>query len=64
LAKQRAADEKVPNAHYAEFDAAKLKDDAKWAGYFDFITAFDSIHDQSYPDKALEGTLQFLTPSV
>lgn len=63
LAKERAAEEKVPNAHYVEHDAATLKDDAKWAGYFDYITAFDSIHDQSFPDKALEGDQHAINPS-
>jgi len=32
------------------------------AEYFDFITAFDSIHDQAHPDKVLENICRSLKP--
>ncbi len=41
-------------------DAAKLRTD--WSGKFDYVTAFDAIHDQAYPDKVLLEIHRVLKP--
>ena len=57
------ADEKgLTNARFIVRDAATLTDDTSLAGRFDWICAFDAIHDQSHPLKALKGVHHILRP--
>jgi SAM-dependent methyltransferase len=46
----------LTNAMFEESDAAKLAGESR----FDFITTFDSVHDQARPDLVLEGIARLL----
>jgi SAM-dependent methyltransferase len=48
----------LTNARFEKRDAARLGETAR----FDFITTFDSVHDQARPDLALAGIAQALRP--
>lgn len=54
--KQEAADKGLVNADFVVGDAAGLDMDAT----FDFVTAFDSVHDQARPDLMLAGIARAL----
>ena len=43
-------------------DAARLDQNPDLAGAYDYVTAFDSIHDQTAPDKSLLGVHHVLAP--
>ena len=43
-------------------DAAHLKNNREVEGIFDYVTAFDVIHDQTRPLEALRGVNHILTP--
>jgi SAM-dependent methyltransferase len=60
IAQARAEAERdgLPNARFAERDAAYLGENAR----FDFITTFDAIHDQARPDLVLAGIAAALRP--
>ncbi len=45
---------------YTWSDAATLKDDVRWQGSFDYVIAFDAIHDQSRPLEALQSVHHML----
>jgi 2-polyprenyl-3-methyl-5-hydroxy-6-metoxy-1,4-benzoquinol methylase len=49
----------VPNARFAVKDVAALDE----ASHYDFITAFDSIHDQAHPRAVLKGIAEALRPA-
>jgi 2-polyprenyl-3-methyl-5-hydroxy-6-metoxy-1,4-benzoquinol methylase len=49
----------VPNARFAVKDVAVLDE----ASHYDFITAFDSIHDQAHPRAVLKGIAEALRPA-
>ncbi|MEJ2658083.1 MAG: class I SAM-dependent methyltransferase [Desulfobacterales bacterium] len=57
-ARIQAQKENLPNVCYEEKDLT----DFDVPGRFDFITAFDAIHDQARPDKVLAGILKSLKP--
>jgi 2-polyprenyl-3-methyl-5-hydroxy-6-metoxy-1,4-benzoquinol methylase len=62
---QAVAEKNRLNIHNAEFwleDAAALKDHAALRGIFDYVTAFDAIHDQTRPREALKGVRHILAP--
>ena len=62
-AAQTAADEKgLANARFLVRDAAALTEDPSLNGQFDWVCAFDAIHDQSHPLKALKGVRHILKP--
>ena len=48
----------LANARFEKRDAARLGETAR----FDFITTFDSVHDQARPDRALAGVAEALRP--
>lgn len=60
FAESRAMERENKNLHYHVMDCTKLP--KEWTAKFDYITAFDSIHDQAYPDKALEEIYRVLKP--
>lgn len=51
---------KLSNAEFIQADAARLKDDPEWAERFDYITAFDAVHDQTRPLEALQSVRHML----
>ncbi|MDM8536807.1 class I SAM-dependent methyltransferase [Desulfobacterales bacterium HSG17] len=60
---QNAAKEKsLKNAAFMVRDAALLEKDKGLKNFFNFITAFDSIHDQTKPLEALKGIYNMLCP--
>jgi 2-polyprenyl-3-methyl-5-hydroxy-6-metoxy-1,4-benzoquinol methylase len=50
------------NAVYNVFDAAKIHGEKEFFRLFDYICAFDAIHDQSHPFEALKGIRYMLAP--
>ena len=52
----------LTNLSYEMQDAALIKDDPAFAARFDYVTAFDAIHDQSHPAQALAGVRHMLKP--
>jgi ubiquinone/menaquinone biosynthesis C-methylase UbiE len=64
LEKARAAASalSLTNVEFLEVDAAELAADSPLADSFDYVTAFDAIHDQTRPLEALRGVLAALKP--
>lgn len=58
----RAAGERS-NLEFVLMDAAELVDRSELQGRFDYVTAFDAIHDQSHPLRALQGVYHLLRPA-
>ncbi len=52
-AKARAEAEGAPNVMFQKRDAATIADDVGLKDAFDYVTAFDAIHDQTRPMEAL-----------
>ena len=50
----------LPNVRFAVQDAAELKTSEAWAEQFDYVTAFDAVHDQTRPLEALKGVAAML----
>ncbi|MCP4116408.1 MAG: class I SAM-dependent methyltransferase [Desulfobacteraceae bacterium] len=50
----------LSNAEYCVADAAALKDDPGYENRFDYVMAFDAIHDQTRPHEALESVVAIL----
>jgi ubiquinone/menaquinone biosynthesis C-methylase UbiE len=50
----------LSNATFVRIDAATLSENKSYEGAFDYITAFDAIHDQSRPLSALKGVRHML----
>lgn len=50
------------NARFIQRDAAAVEDVAEWQDIFDYVTAFDAIHDQTHPRQALRGIRFMLKP--
>jgi ubiquinone/menaquinone biosynthesis C-methylase UbiE len=60
---RRAADrQQIKNLEFIVLDAAFLKDNAELTGQFDYVTAFDAIHDQTRPQDVLQGIYRLLAP--
>lgn len=60
---RRAADEMgLSNLRFECADAAGLSSQHAYRQVFDYITAFDAIHDQTRPQAALEGVRAMLRP--
>ncbi len=53
---------RVSNVRFVVTDAAALTEGNKFRQCFDYVTAFDSIHDQTRPLAALEGVYHILAP--
>ncbi len=62
VARRAAQAAGLSNAVFQEADAAGLAGDAKWRQRFDYICAFDAIHDQTRPLEALQGIRWMLAP--
>ncbi len=52
----------LSNARFKGLDAAQIKGDKTFYQKFDYVTAFDAIHDQSHPLSVLEGIRAMLKP--
>ena len=52
----------LPNVDFVNMDAARLAANGTLVGSFDYITAFDAIHDQTRPQAALSGVYNMLNP--
>ena len=61
-ARRDAKEQKLPNVRFELLDAASLCDRPDLAGAFDYVTAFDAIHDQTQPMEALRGVHRMLAP--
>ena len=62
IAKKAAQNMGLPNARFRISDAAQIQGDRQMFQKFDYVTAFDAIHDQSHPTKVLEGIRAMLKP--
>jgi len=61
-AESAARRQKATNVRFIEADAAILAQDPALVSSFDYVTAFDAIHDQSQPSAALESVHAVLRP--
>lgn len=61
-AKQGASDLGLANVTFLRQDAAELAAVSRFTGAFDYVTAFDAIHDQTRPQDALKGVYHILAP--
>jgi ubiquinone/menaquinone biosynthesis C-methylase UbiE len=59
-ARRAALDAGLVNARFVHSDAAELRQSSDFSGQFDYVTAFDAIHDQTRPKEALEGVYEIL----
>ena len=50
----------LTNACFQRRDAAELRHPNDLSGRFDYVTAFDAIHDQTRPMEALQGVYEIL----
>lgn len=61
-ARSQAIKRKLSNVKYLEMDAAELHGKKEFYQRFDYISAFDAIHDQSHPLEVLKGIRYMLAP--
>ncbi len=61
-ARIKARQQKIENLDFLVLDAADLKSKREMKGLFDYVTAFDAIHDQTRPLDVLRGVNHMLTP--
>jgi len=61
-AQSRAAELGLENITFLAKDAASVQDDPGFSQSYDYITAFDAIHDQSRPLEVLKAVRHMLTP--
>jgi SAM-dependent methyltransferase len=61
-AQREAKQQQIPNLEFMVLDAADLKDNPELKEAFDYVTAFDAIHDQTRPLEALQGIHHILAP--
>ena len=54
--------QQLSNLEFRVLDAAVLKDNFELRESFDYVTAFDAIHDQTRPREVLQGIYQILAP--
>ncbi|HSL60879.1 MAG TPA: methyltransferase domain-containing protein [Desulfotignum sp.] len=59
-ARQGAADLGLENLNFQVADASKIDANARFFQAFDYVTAFDAVHDQSHPLAALKGVRHML----
>lgn len=59
-ARREAERKQLTNAQFLHLDAATLAGNGDFAEHFDYVTAFDSIHDQTQPLEALRGVYHIL----
>ena len=61
-ARLAAAGRNLANIRFLQRDAAAMANDQELQGRFDYVTAFDAIHDQTRPLEALRGVHALLKP--
>ena len=61
-ARRKARHRKIDNLDFIVLDAAHLKNKAHLKGIFDYVIAFDAIHDQTQPLEVLRGVNHILSP--
>jgi 2-polyprenyl-3-methyl-5-hydroxy-6-metoxy-1,4-benzoquinol methylase len=61
-ARRQARRQKVENIDFKVLDAAALVSKGEVKGLFDYVTAFDAIHDQTRPQDVLRGIHHILAP--
>jgi 2-polyprenyl-3-methyl-5-hydroxy-6-metoxy-1,4-benzoquinol methylase len=61
-ARESAKEMNLFNARFKVLDAAQIKKDSRFFQKYDYVTAFDAIHDQSHPLTVLEGIRAMLKP--
>ena len=61
-ARNAALEMGLSNAEYNVLDAAKILGKKEFLGRFDYVFAFDAIHDQSHPLEALKGIRYMMAP--
>ncbi len=61
-ARAAAARRHLANIRFIKRDAASLTEAHELAAVFDYVTAFDAIHDQTRPLEALKGVYALLKP--
>ena len=61
-AKRQAKSHGLENLRYEVGDAARIMHDPAYQERFDYVTAFDAIHDQTHPAQALAGVRHMLKP--
>jgi SAM-dependent methyltransferase len=59
---EAARREGIANAVFEAADAARLSESPRHRGAFDYVTAFDAVHDQTAPLEALRGVRAMLAP--
>jgi len=62
LATEAAEKEGLTTARFRCLDAASIEKDPSFENLFDYVTAFDAIHDQTRPLAALRGARHMLRP--
>jgi len=60
VARTDAAQQGLQNIRFELRDAAELRHPNDLSGSFDYITAFDALHDQTRPLEALQGVVELL----
>jgi len=61
-AKKAANELGLSNVTFKDVDAAEINGNKEFKGLFDYICAFDAIHDQSHPLEVLKGVRHMLAP--
>ena len=62
-ARRQTRRKKIENLDFMVLDAADLKNNREMKGLFDYVTAFDVIHDQTRPLDVLLGVNHILRPN-
>jgi ubiquinone/menaquinone biosynthesis C-methylase UbiE len=62
VAQERADRLGLSNLRFVHQDAAFIHNDAQWQEQFEYVTAFDAIHDQTHPRQTLQGIWSMLKP--
>ena len=61
-ARSEASRQQLDNLEFVRLDAATLKDNREFKDAFDYVTAFDAVHDQTRPLDVLLGIHHILAP--
>jgi len=61
-ARKKAQKQGLSNVFYKVADAALIEGNRDFCQKFDYVCAFDAIHDQSHPLEALKGVFYMLAP--
>jgi ubiquinone/menaquinone biosynthesis C-methylase UbiE len=61
VARRQARRQQIENIDFLVLDAADLKNKRDMEGLFDYVTAFDAVHDQTRPLAVLQGVHHILT---